>query len=57
MIKKFFLEIRSFFKDILLFGSYSHKVPVSIIFNKLPYQNLRISIDFFFNAKISKKLY
>ena len=54
MIKKLFLEIRSFFKDILLFASYSHKVPVSFIFNKLPYQNFRITIDFFLTQKYQK---
>ena len=45
MLKKIFTELYSLLKDIYLFTSYSHKVPISQTFNKLPYQNLRIIID------------
>ena len=56
MIKKFILEIYSILKDIALFASYSHKVPISFTFNKLPYQNLRIFIDIFLTKKYQKKI-
>lgn len=55
MSKKIILEIYLFFKDIFLFVSYSHKIPLSFIFNKLPYQKLRILIDFFLVKKYKKK--
>ena len=56
MIKKFILEIYSILKDIALFASYSHKIPISFTFNKLPYQNLRIFIDIFLTKKYQKKI-
>tara|TARA_E500000178_G_C16873111_1_gene685383 strand:- start:12 stop:968 length:957 start_codon:yes stop_codon:yes gene_type:complete len=56
MIRKFILEIYSILKDIALFASYSHKVPISFTFNKLPYQNLRILIDIFLTKKCQKKI-
>ena len=56
MIKKFILEIYSILKDIALFASYSHKIPISFTFNKLPYQNLRILIDIFLTKKYQKKI-
>jgi len=55
MTKKIFSEIHSFLKDIFLFTSYSHKVPISLTFNKLPYQNIRIAIDIFLTQKYQKK--
>ena len=56
MIKKLILEIYSILKDIALFASYSHKIPISFTFNKLPYQNLRILIDIFLTKKYQKKI-
>ena len=56
MIRKLFLESYSFLKDIFLFTSNYHKVPTSFLFNKLPYQNLRILIDIFLTKKYQKKL-
>ncbi len=56
MIKKVTLEIYSLLKDIILFSSYSHKVPISKIFNKLPYQNLRILVDSFLTTKYQNKI-
>ena len=55
MIKNFILEIYSILKDIALFASYSHKVPISLTFNKLPYQKLRIIIDNFLTKTYQKK--
>ena len=55
MIKNFIIEIYSILKDIALFASYSHKVPISLTFNKLPYQKLRIIIDNFFTKTYQKK--
>ena len=55
MIRKLILEIYSILKDIALFASYSHKIPISFTFNKLPYQNLRIFIDIFLTKNIKKK--
>ena len=54
MIKNFIIEIYSILKDIALFASYSHKVPISLTFNKLPYQKLRIIIDNFFTKTYQK---
>ena len=56
MIRNFILEIYSIIKDILLFASYSHKVPISFTFNKLPYQNFRIFIDILLTRKFQKKI-
>ena len=55
MLKKIFTELYSLLKDIYLFTSYSHKVPISQTFNKLPYQNLRIIIDNYLTNKYQKK--
>ena len=61
MIKKFILEIYAILKDITLFTSYSHKYPTSKIFNKLPYQQLRILFDYFltkiYQMKIAKNFH
>ncbi len=56
MMKKIFFELYSFFKDIFLFPSYSHKVPISTLFNKLPYQKVRILIDIFLTKKSQNKI-
>ena len=56
MIRKLFLESYSFLKDIFLFTSNYHKVPTSFLFNKLPYQNLRILIDIFLTKKYQKEI-
>ncbi len=55
IIKSIFFEIYAFLKDIFLFTSYSHKVPISSTFNKLPYQNIRILIDVFLTKRYQKK--
>jgi hypothetical protein len=55
MFKKIFSETHKSLRDIFLFTSYSHKIPNSILFNILPYQNLRIRIDTFLTNKFKKK--
>ena len=54
MFKKVFLEVYRCLKDIFLFASYSHKIPNSMLFSILPYQNLRIEIDAFLTNKFKK---
>ncbi len=51
MINKIFSETNKSLRDIFLFASYSHKIPHSLLFNLLPYQNLRIRIDAFLTDK------
>lgn len=51
MINKIFSETNKSLRDIFLFASYSHKIPHSLLFNLLPYQNLRIKIDAFLTDK------
>ena len=55
MFKKIFSETNKSLRDILLFASYSHKIPHSILFNTLPYQSLRIKIDAFLTDKFKNK--
>ncbi len=55
-MKKLFYESYSFLKDVIMFPSNYHKVPASTIFNKLPYQNLRILIDIYLTKKFQKKI-
>ena len=55
MFKKIFSETSKSLKDIFLFASYSHKIPQSLLFNILPYQNLRIRIDTFLTDKFKNK--
>jgi len=55
ILKKIFSEIQKSLRDIFLFSSYSHKIPGSLLFNILPYQNLRIRIDTFLTNKFKNK--
>ena len=54
ILKKFFRNTK-ITKRYFFFSSYSHKIPSSLLFNILPYQNLRIRIDTFLTNKFKKK--
>ena len=54
MFKKIFSETSKSLKDIF-YLLYSHKIPQSLLFNILPYQNLRIRIDTFLTDKFKNK--
>lgn len=55
MIKFFFFEFKFILRDIYHFFSNDYKIPISNLFNFLPYQRLRMFIDDFFTKKFQFK--